>query len=173
MKRFALALIILLALPISATFAIERAPFYGVIAGSMVGVNDFATTSGGLQIGTMVSIDDGKGLSLRTLYTKAKWGDLDFEAYRFAPMLSWYAGKNWDFYVLLGGTAYQIEGETGGDYFVGFGTSRRLYTAKGDEWAVPFTVDGFLDFTTDDMGGVYDNVAQITLGIQFSKPIKK
>ena len=101
MKTFAILLTLLLLA--GGAVAQERAPFYGVVAGSMVGANSFNKVSGGLQIGTCVSIDGDKGLMLRTLYTKAQWGDLDFEAYRFAPMLTWYAGNKWEFYVLLGG----------------------------------------------------------------------
>jgi hypothetical protein len=149
----------------------ERAPFYGVMAGSMIGVNDFAETSGGVQIGTVVSLDTDKGLLLRTLYTKAQWGDMDFQSVSVAPMLTWYAGKKWDFYVVFGREMWQAEDESGGDTFAGFGTSRRIYTGTSEDYVVPFTVDAFIDFVSDDMGP-YGNANQITLGFQFSKPIK-
>lgn len=173
MKKLLLMALILPIVIASASFALDRAPLYGVVSGSVLGANNFTTLSGALQIGANVSIDASKGLSLRTLYTKAHWGDLEFTATTVTPMLSWYAGSKWDFYVMLGRQSWELDDESGTDYFLGFGTSRRLYTANGDEWAVPFTVDGFVDFTTDNKGDVYDNVGQLTFGFQFSKPIRK
>lgn len=172
MKRVCLILAILCLLPFGLK-AEDRAPFYGVVAGTVIGSNNFQDVSGGLQVGTSVSIDSDKGLMLRTLYTKAHWGKVDFQSVRFAPLLSWYAGKRWEFYVLLGGDAWQAEGESGTDYFVGFGTSRRIYTGETSGYAVPFVVDAFVDYTSDNTGSVYENVGQLTFGLQFSKPVKK
>ena len=157
---------------VTGAVAEERAPLYGVMAGSIIGVDDFAEVSGGFQVGTCVSLDGGKGLLLRTLYTKAQWGDLDFQSISVAPMLTWYAGKKWDFYVVFGREMWEADGESGGDTFAGFGTSRRIYTGSSRSYLVPFTVDAFVDFVSDDIGP-YGNAHQITIGIQFSKPIKK
>ena len=157
---------------VSGAVAQERASLYGVMAGSVLGVDDFAEISGGAQLGTSVSLDSDKGLFLRTLYTKASWGDLDFESISIAPMLTWYAGKRWDFYVVFGRAMWEADGETGGDTFAGLGTSRRIYTGASEGYAVPFTVDAFIDFTSDNIGP-YGDAHQVTLGFQFSKPVKK
>lgn len=172
MKRFCLILAILCLLPFGLK-AEEKAPFYLVMAGSVVGADDFQNVSGALQIGTSISVDADKGLMLRTLYTKAHWGKVDFQAVRFAPLLSWYAGKRWDFYVIGGGEAWQAESESGTNFFVGLGATRRIYTSTTAGYTVPFMIDFFADFTSDNTGSPYENISQITFGLQFSKPVKK
>jgi len=171
-KKFCLILAILCLLPISMK-AEEKAPLYGVMAGTVLGVNNFEHISGAIQTGFTVSVDAQKGLMFRTLYTKAHWGKVDFQSIRFAPLLSWYAGKKWEFYIIAGGEGWQAEGETGTNLFLGVGTWHRIYTGSTDDWVVPFVVDAFVDYTSDNTGTPYENVNQLTFGFQFSKPIKK
>jgi hypothetical protein len=171
MKR--LLVIISAILCMSAVAAAQSTPsLYGVISGTGVTNHDFSAWQGGLQLGTAVPLDSDKGLILRTLYTKASFGDGNLESIRISPLLKWYAGKKWDLYVVLGGDA-ALNDETTGDYFVGVGMSRRIYTGDLTNWAIPFTVDGFVDFTTADPNGEGSNINQINLGFAFSKPVKR
>jgi hypothetical protein len=145
---------------------------YGVTSGSAVTNADFSQWKGGIQLGTSVPLDGDKGLMLRTLYTKAEFGEGDIETIRISPLLKWYAGKRWEFYVVLGGDA-PLTDESVGSYFVGLGATRRIYTGGTTDWAVPFTVDGFIDFTTADPNGSGSNINQVNVGFQFSKPVKR
>ncbi len=171
-KVFIFTVLVVLLAPFGLTHAQERAPFYGVVAGTMIGVNDFGDISGGFQTGMMVSIDASRGLMLRTLYTKAQWGDVRFSSVRIAPLLTWYAGHQWEFYVVAGGDRWTTDSLHGGDYFVGLGLSRRLYTSTHSDYVVPFTIDAFMDFASESVSP-FDNTTQIVFGLQFSKPIKK
>lgn len=150
----------------------ESTPFYGIVSGSGVTDAHFGTWKGGLQLGTAIPLDAGKGLVLRTLYTKATFGDAEMEMVRISPLLSWYAGKKWTFYVILGGDA-PLNDNTDGAYFVGLGAGRRIFTGNTIDWLVPFTIDAFIDLTTSDVQGTTSDINQINFGFQFSKPIKK
>jgi hypothetical protein len=170
MKALVILFVSLSCLAVTATA--QDASLYGVISGSAVTNQDFSQWKGGLQLGTSVPLDAGKGLMLRTLYTKAEFGEGALESIRIAPLLQWYAGKKWNFYVVLGGDA-PLNDETVGSYFVGIGTGRRILTGDATNYLVPFTIDGFVDITTADPNGSGSNINQVTLGFQFSKPVKK
>lgn len=171
MRRLAIISALLLC-SVAATQAEDTPPFCGVISGCGVTNHDFTQFKGGVQTGLAIPLDADKGLILRTLYTKAEFGDGNIEAIRISPLLKWYAGKKWDFYLVFGGDA-ALTDETDGAYFVGAGVNRRIYTGDVTSWAVPFVVDAFVDFTTADTDGGGSNVNQINLGLQFSKPIRR
>ena len=149
----------------------QKAPLYGVVSGSVITSNNFGDVSGGYRVGILVPIDDGRGLSMRTLYTKAQWGDDRLESMQVAGLLSWYAGKKWDFYVVVGRDAWLSGDEKGSDWIGGFGATRRIYTDRDPKYLIPFTIDVFFDYSSDDTDGE-GNVNQINFGLQFSRPVK-
>jgi hypothetical protein len=150
----------------------QNASLYGVVAGSGTTNHDFSSWKGGVQFGLAIPLDSDKGLTLRTLYTKAEFGDENLQSIRIAPLLSWYAGKKWNFYVALGGDA-PLTDSTMGAYFYGVGVGRRVLTGDVTNWIIPFTVDVFADFTSADPNGNGSNINQFNLGFQFSKPVKR
>ena len=149
----------------------DRPALYGEISFSGVTDSDFRNLSGGWHTGLVIPIDSDRGLMMRTLYTKAQWGDLALESMQVSGLLSWYAGKSWDFYILVGREAWMTGDMSGSDWLGGLGVSRRIYTADGDEWAVPFTIDACIDFSSDDTPD--GAISRINVSFRFSKPVKK
>ena len=172
--RTLLICLMLALIPAGATFAQEpNQAFSGVISGSALTNDSWDHWGGGLQVGTEVSIDGGKSLSLRTLYTKWNFGDPELQAVQATAILSWYAGKRWEFYSLMGADAWIDSQQEGVDFLTGVGMSRQVYKAGGDEWLVPFITDVFGEIIFADVNVPSGNLVQLNFGVKFTRPIRK
>jgi hypothetical protein len=151
----------------------QKAPLSGVVAGSAVAANEFSNWAGAVQVGIITPIDQSKGVSARTLYTKASFGHDEYiESLRLTGLLSWHIGKGWEFYVPLGADFYTGGAEGGVDAFGGLGTMVRLHTAHNQDYLVPFSIDVFAEAEFSDVDEAKDNLAHLTFGLIFAKPVK-
>jgi len=154
----------------------QDAPISGVVAGGAWTWNDFKDAGGGVQLGTQVQIDQERGLSIRTLYTQFDVGEVGPAKVIKTSVLSAYDfGKKWSFYFEIGGNFYMnTDSGDDGDFFGGFGASRRIYTADPKTWIVPGSVDLFGEVSFCPSDGVpTGDYVQLLLGLKFTKPFGK
>lgn len=175
MRRLIAFVLVLTLLPVSITFA-QQSPLSAVVMGSATVQNvDGSSTrwSGGLQVGFETPIDQSAGLSGRVLYTKWQFGDPTLETIRTSAKWRWYVGPKLGFYLLAGGDAW-IGGEQSGlDLMTGCGMDWRVYTAKGDEWLVPFSISVLFEVVFADAENPLNNTGQLNLGLSFARPVGK
>ena len=173
MKKLILFIVILTLLPLHFSVAQEGAPLSGVMLGSATTTENFNTWSGGLQVGFEYGIDQKAGVSLRTLYTRWRFGDPNLQTIRANAKWNWYAGKNISFYLLAGADAWIDGVNNGADLMTGIGFGWNFYTAKGDEWLVPFSISLLSEVVFADADTPTDNTGQINIGFRFTRPIAK
>ncbi|HET6455551.1 MAG TPA: hypothetical protein VFI02_14190 [Armatimonadota bacterium] len=180
MKKFLLVAVLLFTLvPLKVSFAQEQPAVAGYTMGSFWVEDDLAEDSwgAGAKIGVIVPLDAGRGLSLRIGYGQVHFGPADpVHVLEPSALLSWYAGKKWDFYVHFGAETYVEGGEgmSGTDLVAGFGASRVVWTDSDPSWAIPaqLSLFGEVVFAEADEQPT-GSYAQINIGATFTKPQKE
>lgn len=178
MKRLLILTAILLLLPFTVTIkAGTHAPLKAVIMGTALVDDGFDadTWAGGVKVGTMVSIDESKGLYLRTMFTRSAFGpsQSDVQSISTAVLMDWFLGKEFGFYMTLGGESYISGDFTGTDGFAGFGLTRSLWSSDDPAYKVPPQVDIFVEAMVQDgdskqMG----SLMQFNIGLTLTKSVK-
>lgn len=131
----------------------------------------FTSFEGGVRAGITLPLDSEKGLFLRTAYQSLSLTDGDaIQSIEVMPLLSWYVGTKWEFYLTGGLTGY-VGGENSGiDGTGGFGVARRLWTQTQGTFVIPASIDVFGEVSFTDAGGQPSGgLAQLSIGIKINK----
>lgn len=133
--------------------------------------------NGGFKIGGQFLLDKDRGLWLRTIYSEWNMKPIDgIQSLQTCALIEWYLGKLWSFYGMAGAESYLSGENTGSDLFVGFGASRRVWTAEfiGPASSIPAHADVFAEMSfTDADGEATGNFLQVNVGVAFGKSVLK
>jgi len=126
------------------------------------------TYDAGFKVGGEVLLQDSKGLSVRTLYTKYELTDVDKQAIEVSTLMKWYAGKRWTFYT-NGGAEFILSGvEDDVVPIYGFGASRIIWTEKDFAGTIPASCSIFGELFLGD-GTDITSHAQVNIGLTFTR----
>lgn len=132
----------------------------------------FESFEGGIRAGLILPLDKEKGLSLRTAYQSLNIvGGDNIQSIEIMPLLTWYIGTKWEFYLTGGLTGYVGGDNSGFDGTGGFGVARRIWTQpQGGAFLIPASLDLFGEVSFTDAGGQPSGgLAQLSVGIRFNK----
>ena len=134
---------------------------------------DKETWGAGMKVGIITPLDSDKGLSLRVGYSKIHFGPSEpIDVFEPSALMSWYVGKKWDIYALVGAEAYIKGGEgmSGTDFIMGLGGSRIIWTDSDSKLPIPAQAKIFAEIILADADeqptGSY---AQVNIGFSFTK----
>ena len=171
-RKYSLILILtLVVLSVSPSFCQSNPPLSGIVMGSATATENFDRWSSGLQLGFEYGVDQKAGVSIRTLYTRWRFGDPDLQTIRANVKWDWYSCSNFCFYLLAGVDAWIDDFNNGSALMTGVGLGWTFYRAKG-EWQVPFEVSLLTELVFSDANDPTDNTGQINVGLRFSRPLK-
>lgn len=125
----------------------------------------------GIRAGLILPLDKEKGLSLRTAYQSLSISGSDrIQSVEVMPLLSWYIGTKYEFYLTGGITGY-VGGENSGiDGTGGFGVARRIWTQPAGTSLIPASLDLFGEISfTDASGQPSGGLGQLSIGLRFNK----
>lgn len=131
----------------------------------------FQKFEGGIRAGLTLPLESERGLYLRTAYQSLNIvGGENIQTIEVTPLLSWYIGTKWEFYLVGGLTGY-VGGENSGiDATGGFGFARRVWTQQPGTSVIPASIDFFGEVSFTDAGGQpVGGRGQLNLGIRFNK----
>lgn len=171
-RKLTFILLILTLLPIGLRSQ-DNPPLAGVVMGSATATQNFDKWSGGIQLGFETSLDQLAGVSMRTLYTRWKFGDPNLQTIRTNVKWDWYGGNKFCFYLLAGIDAWIDGNNRGADLMTGVGLGWDFYTAKNESYLIPFKITLLTEIIFADADLPTDNTGQINVGLRFTRPIKK
>jgi hypothetical protein len=156
---------------VAQTPQIKENSLYGYCMASTWTTDKFSSANGGISLGTIISIDADRKLSLRTGYSSLNFGENnDVQLIEIMPLLSWYIGEKWTFYATGGICGYVSGPDDGIDARGGFGASRRLWTDNKFVGKIPASFDIFGELIlTQARDQITNGYMQVNLGIRFGK----
>lgn len=134
----------------------------------------FQKFEGGIRAGLTLPLESERGLYLRTAYQSLNIvGGENIQTIEVTPLLSWYIGTKWEFYLVGGLTGY-VGGENSGiDATGGFGFARRVWTQQPGTAIIPASIDLFTECSFTDAGGQpVGGRGQINFGLRFNRDKK-
>ena len=172
-----MVIVAIFAIFVSGAVAQETAPTTLVNSGTSAFVmatgwseQPFQSFNGGIRAGITLPLDGQKGLFLRTAYQSLNFQGDQIQSLEVMPLLTWYVGNKWTFYLTGGLTGYVGGENTGFDGTGGFGIARRVWTQPQGDFLIPACIDLFAELTFTDAGGQpTGGLAQISAGIQIFK----
>lgn len=126
----------------------------------------------GLKLGTIVPLDGGKNMYLRTLYSRWNFRpNSPIQSIKINLLVEYWLGKGWWVYGLGGGDFFVGGDNKGGDWSGGFGGAKTILTVHNDQKVQDGRLDVFADIDfTDASGQVTGSYFQLNFGVKFAPP---
>ncbi|MBD3403789.1 hypothetical protein GF420_12895 [candidate division GN15 bacterium] len=172
MKRALLIFCVLLLVPVMG-YAQEENPFRGVIAGAAWTDDGFdEQIDFGMQTGFMTAVDRGKGLWLRTLYSRWNFQpDEPIQSLSVDAIIEFDVGSGFTVYGVGESDNYVGGDNKGTDFGGGFGAAWRFHTFGEDSWLVPGNLALFVEVDYVDAGTQpTGSFIGAKLGLHISRP---
>lgn len=168
MKRLIfLAMLLILLVPVGQLMA---EPVSFVWSGGVWTDAKLNEAGGGFLSGIKANVDEGKGLSIRTLYHQFNFGHDPAKSIATTALLEYSLGKRYEIYFLVG-PEFNMSGAEGTNFIGGAGFSKPIWTGEviKDKTLNPWTFGVFLEINyadNDFVGG--DGYFKVFGGLTFT-----